>query len=71
MQVVQFVEKGNHEVDKIQSKLDEMTIVITVESVLQYFTIDIDTEDALRESKKKSMLKILLITYMVNKLNFS
>ncbi|WP_274520880.1 DUF5713 family protein [Paenibacillus alvei] len=71
--VVQFIEKRNHDVNKIQSKLDEMTIAIndladefeqnsseietvaresiaaTVESVLQYYKINIDVEDALRE----------------------
>ncbi len=74
LQVVRFIEKGEHEVEKIiQSKLDEMTIAInglvgefeqnnseietvardsianTVESILQYFKIGIDVEDALRE----------------------
>lgn len=71
--VVDFIEEGNHSIEAVQEKLDEMTlainelqdefyqndseietvardaIAITVEEILQYFEIDIDIEEALRE----------------------
>ncbi|UDK99126.1 hypothetical protein EYB33_14955 [Lysinibacillus sphaericus] len=73
MKVVHFIEEGNHTIEEVQEKLDEMTvainelqdefykndseietvardsIAITVEEILQYFEIDIDIEEALRE----------------------
>jgi len=71
--VVHFIEENTYTIEKIQEKLDEMTIAInelqnefyendseietfardsialTVEQILQYFEIDIDIEEALRE----------------------
>ncbi|MEK5332350.1 DUF5713 family protein [Lysinibacillus sp. FSL W8-0992] len=73
IKVVHFMEEGNHSVEEVQEKLDEMTvainelqdefyqndseietvardsIAITVEEILQYFEVDIDIEEALRE----------------------
>ncbi|WP_025219943.1 DUF5713 family protein [Lysinibacillus varians] len=73
MKLVHFIEEGNHTIEEVQEKLDEMTvainelqdefyehdseietvardsIAITVEEILQYFEIDIDIEEAVRE----------------------
>lgn len=73
MKLVHFIEEGNHTIEEVLEKLDEMTvainelqdefyehdseietvardsIAITVEEILQYFEIDIDIEEALRE----------------------
>lgn len=73
LDMVQFLEQGNHDIEAIQGKLDAMTLAIndlqdefyendseletgardsiaeTVISILAYYKIDIDIEEALRE----------------------
>ncbi|MBN1801301.1 MAG: hypothetical protein JW891_07330 [Candidatus Lokiarchaeota archaeon] len=73
LKVVEFLEQGNHPLEEIQEKFDEMTIYIndlqeefwendseietgaresigkTINYIIKYFNIDIDSEEALRK----------------------